>query len=90
MLYNALASSGHQLQRQVAFKSWLGASGPDCHLTTKIRHLQENRSCIQILDTILTRVVIDSMFVYHFVDSDLRVRYSQKKEGTTENGGVDF
>ena len=32
MLYSALASSGLQLQRQLASKSWLGALGPDCHL----------------------------------------------------------
>ena len=37
-----------------------------------------------------TRVVIDSMFAYHFVDPDLRVRIIFRKEGTAENGGIDF
>ena len=30
------------------------------------------------------------MFVYHFVDPDLRVDLRFKKDGTTENTGVDF
>ena len=30
-----------QLQRQLAYKSWLGASGPDCYLTPRIGHLQK-------------------------------------------------
>ena len=30
------------------------------------------------------------MFVYHFVDPDLRVEIFFKKEGTAENGGIDF
>ena len=41
MLYSALASSGPQLQRQLAYKSWLAATGPDCHLSPKIGHLQK-------------------------------------------------
>ena len=35
-------------------------------------------------------MVIDSMFVYHFVDSDLIVEIFSKKEVTAENGRVDF
>ena len=35
-------------------------------------------------------MVIDSMFVCHFVDLDLRVEAFFKKEGTGENGGIDF
>ena len=31
-----------------------------------------------------------SMFVYHFVDPDLRVKTFFEKEGEAENGGVDF
>ena len=30
------------------------------------------------------------MFVYHFVDPDLRVEIFFNKEGTAENGGIDF
>ena len=36
-----LTSPGPQLQRQLAHKSWLGASGRDCHLTPKIGHLRK-------------------------------------------------
>ena len=39
MLYSALAFSGPQLKRQLAYKSWLGASDPDCHLAPKIGYL---------------------------------------------------
>ena len=35
-------------------------------------------------------MVIDSMFVYHFVDPELRIEIFFQKEGTAENGGVDF
>ena len=35
-------------------------------------------------------MVINSMFVYHFVDPDLRVEIFFEKEGSAENGGVDF
>ena len=35
-------------------------------------------------------MVIDSMFVYQFVDSDLIVEIFSKKEVTAENGRVDF
>ena len=35
-------------------------------------------------------VVIDSKFVCHFVDPDLRVDIFFEKEGSAENGGVDF
>ena len=30
------------------------------------------------------------MFIYHFVDPDLRVEIFFKKDETAENGGVDF
>ena len=30
------------------------------------------------------------MFVYYFVDPDLRVKIIFKKERTAENGGIDF
>ena len=35
-------------------------------------------------------MVIDSMFVFHFVDLDLRVEIIFRKEGPAENGGIDF
>ena len=35
-------------------------------------------------------MAIDSMVVYHFVDPDLRVEIIFRKEGTVENGGIDF
>ena len=35
-------------------------------------------------------MVIDSMFVYHFADLDLRVEIIFRKERTAENGGIDF
>ena len=35
-------------------------------------------------------MVINSMFVYHFVDADLRVEIIFRKERTTENEGIDF
>ena len=35
-------------------------------------------------------MVIDSMFVYHFVDPDLRVKTFFGKDEQAENGGVDF
>ena len=35
-------------------------------------------------------VIIGSMLVYHFVDPDLRVKIIFRKEGTTENGRIDF
>ena len=35
-------------------------------------------------------MVIGSMFVYHFVDPDLRIEIFFQKEGATENGGIDF
>ena len=36
------------------------------------------------------RVVIDSMFVYHFVDPDLKVEIIFRKEGTAENRDIDW
>ena len=35
-------------------------------------------------------MVIDSMFMYHFVNPDLRVEIIFRKERTTENRGTDF
>ena len=35
-------------------------------------------------------MVINSMFVYHFVDNNLRVAIIFRKEGTAENGGIGF
>ena len=35
-------------------------------------------------------MVINSMFVYHFADPDLRVEIISRKEGTTENEQIDF
>ena len=34
--------------------------------------------------------VIDSTFVYHFVDPDLRVEIIFTKQRKAENGGIDF
>ena len=33
------------------------------------------------------RVVTDDLFVYHFIDSDLRVEIFSEKGGAAENGG---
>ena len=30
------------------------------------------------------------MFVYHFVDPDMRVEMVFRKDGIAENGGIDF
>ena len=35
-------------------------------------------------------MVIDSMFVYHFFKPGWRVEIFFRKEGTAENGGIDF
>ena len=35
-------------------------------------------------------MVLDSTFAYHFVDSDLKVETIFRKEGTAENGEIDF
>ena len=35
-------------------------------------------------------MVIDSMFVHHFVNPDLRVEIIFRKDGIAENGGIDF
>ena len=54
-LYSALASSGPQLQRGLAYKSWLGALGTDCLSTdAQNRTFAKNGSCIQILGIVLT------------------------------------
>ena len=43
MLSSALAFSGSHLQRQLTYKSLLGASGQDSHLMLKIGHLQKKQ-----------------------------------------------
>ena len=35
-------------------------------------------------------MVIDSMFVWHFVDPNLRVEIIFRKESTAEHGEIDF
>ena len=35
-------------------------------------------------------MVTDSIFVYHFLDPDLKVGVISRKEGTAENGENDF
>ena len=35
-------------------------------------------------------MLINIMFVYHFVDSDLSVQTISRKKGIAENGGIDF
>ena len=35
-------------------------------------------------------MVTDSIFVYHFADSDMRVEIIFRKKGTAENGDIDF
>ena len=35
-------------------------------------------------------MVIDSIFIYQFVGSDLRIETFFEKDEATENGGVDF
>ena len=42
-----------------------------------------------ILDRSRTRVVINSIFIYHFIDPDLRVETIFEKDEVKENGGVD-
>ena len=42
-----------------------------------------------IVDRSRTRVVINSMFIYHFIDPDLRVETIFEKDEAKENGGVD-
>ena len=37
-----------------------------------------------------TRVVANSMFVYHFVDLDLWVEIIFRKEGKSENRSIDY
>ena len=43
MLYSAWASPEPQLHRQLVYKSWLGASGQDYHLTLKIGIFKEQK-----------------------------------------------
>ena len=43
-----------------------------------------------ILERSRTRVVINSMFIYHFVDPDLRTETFFEKDEAAENGGVHF
>ena len=42
-----------------------------------------------ILDRSRAKVVINSMFIYHFIDPDLRVETIFEKDEAKENGGVD-
>ena len=42
-----------------------------------------------ILDRSRTRVVINSMFIYHFINPDLRFETIFEKDEAKENGGVD-
>ena len=35
-------------------------------------------------------MVIDRMFIYHLVNTDLRVEMIFRQEETAENGGIDF
>ena len=54
-LYSVLASPGPRLQRELAYKSWLGALDPNCLSTdAQNRAFAKNESYIQILDTVLT------------------------------------
>ena len=62
VLYSALTSPGLQLQRQLTYLSWLAASGPDYHLMPTLGHLHKIR-CIQILDTILSKLVKSYIFL---------------------------
>ena len=52
---------------------------------TDLRKNQRNT-----LERSRTRIAINSMFIYHFVDPDLRVETFFKKDQAAENGGVDF
>ena len=55
LLCSALPSPGSRLQRELAYKSWLGALDPNCLLPdAQNRAFAKNESCIQILDTVLT------------------------------------
>ena len=36
------------------------------------------------------RVLLDSMFGYHFIDPDLRIEIFFQKDAVAENGGLDF
>ena len=49
-----------------AYKSCLGASGCDNHLTPIIGHLQKNISCIQILDMALITFFVEWSYLGHF------------------------
>ena len=50
--------------------------------------LRKNRR--NILERSRNRMVINSMFIYHFVGPDLRVETFFKKDEAAENGCVDF
>ena len=43
-----------------------------------------------IIERSRTRLVINSMLTYHFVDPDLKVETFFEKDGAEENEGVDF
>ena len=56
---------------------------------TMVGYTGLRKNSINILDRSRTRVVINSMFIYHFIDPDLRVETIFEKDESTENGGVD-
>ena len=49
-----------------------------------------NRGCVLKINPKKTRVVVNRILIYQFVDPDLRVEMFFEKEGATEKGGVDF
>ena len=48
------------------------------------------KACGRVLVYCDNLVVINSMVFYNFVDPGLRVEIFFKKEGTAENGNIDF
>ena len=48
------------------------------------------KACGRVLVYCDNLVVISSMFFYNFVDPGLRVEIFFNKEGTAENGNIDF
>ena len=55
-----------------------------------VRYRGLRKNSRNILERSRTRVVINSMFIYHFVDPDLRVETFFQKDEEVKNGGVDF
>ena len=62
-----MASPGPQLQMQLAYKSWLGASNSDCHLMPKA--FAKNGSSFQILEMTLQRYQFQNHKVAENTDS---------------------